>query len=175
VYAFPKLADLVLPPVALGLFYLGMIATVMSTIDAYAFIAATTVGRDVVWRLKRGDPSRIPGWSRAGLWLTCAFAAALALARPSVVALWHDIGSVVTPVLLLPVLLALSARGRPGPRGALWLMLVPGLLTLGWVLWKSLPGAKGTYPFAIEPIYAGLAASLLAWLATRWSREEPLP
>jgi SSS family solute:Na+ symporter len=178
VYAFPKLADLVLPPVALGLFYLGMIATVMSTIDAYAFIAATTVGRDVVWRLKGGDPSRIPFipmWSRAGLWLTCAFAAALALARPSVVALWHDIGSVVTPVLLLPVLLALSARGRPGPRGALWLMLVPGLLTLGWVLWKSLPGAKGTYPFAIEPIYAGLAASLLAWLATRWSREEPLP
>jgi SSS family solute:Na+ symporter len=172
VYAFPRLADLTLPPVALGLFYLGMIATVMSTIDAYAFIAATTVGRDVVWRLKGGDPSRIPAWSRRGLWLTCAFAAALALARPSVVALWHDIGSIVTPVLLLPVLLALSKRGRPGPRGALWLMVAPGLVTLGWVLWKSAPASTGAYPFSIEPIYAGLAASLLVWAAVRISGEE---
>jgi len=175
VYAFPRLANMTLPPVALGLFYLGMIATVMSTIDAYAFIGATTVGRDVIWRLKGGDVSRIPAWSRWGLWITCAFAAALALARPSVVALWHDLGSVVTPVLLLPVLLALSRRGRPGPRGVLWLMALPGLVTLGWVLWKSVPSAKGAYPFSIEPIYAGLAASLLAWLACRWTREESLP
>jgi SSS family solute:Na+ symporter len=172
VYAFPMLADRVLPPVALGLFYLGMIATVMSTIDAYAFIAATTVGRDLVWRLRRGDPARIPAWSRWGLWITCAFAAALALARPSVVALWHDLGSVVTPVLLLPVLLALSRRGRPGPRGALWLMVLPGLLTLAWVLMKSVPSSKGAYPFSIEPIYAGLACSLLVWGAVRISGEE---
>jgi SSS family solute:Na+ symporter len=175
VYAFPKLADMTLPPVALGLFYLGMIATVMSTIDAYAFIAATTVGRDVVWRLKGGDPScipLIPMWSRWGLWLTCAFAAVLALARPSVVALWHDLGSVVTPVLLLPVLLALSKRGRPGPLGVLWLMVLPGLVTLGWVLWKSAPASHGAYPFSIEPIYAGLACSLLVWGAVRISGEE---
>ena len=45
VFAFPELARITLPPVALGLFYLGMIATVMSTIDSYAFIAATTVPR----------------------------------------------------------------------------------------------------------------------------------
>jgi len=175
VLAFPKLADMALPPVALGLFYLGMIATVMSTIDAYAFIAATTVGRDVIWRLKGGDPARIPAWSRVGLWLTCAFAAALALARPSVVALWHDLGSIVTPVLLLPVLLALSRRGRPGPRGAVWLMVLPGLVTLGWVLWKSAPASRGAYPFSIEPIYAGLAASLLVWGAVRGSGEESMP
>ena len=175
VYAFPKLADMTLPPVALGLFYLGMIATVMSTIDAYAFIAATTVGRDVWWRLRGGDPSRIPAWSRWGLWITCAFAAALALALPSVVALWHDLGSVVTPVLLLPVLLAIWKRGLPGPRGAVWLMVLPGLVTLGWVLWKNAPVSRGAYPFAIEPVYVGLAASLLVWGVVRGSRKESLP
>jgi len=174
VYAFPRLANLVLPPVALGLFYLAMIATVMSTIDAYAFIAATTVGRDVIWRLRGGEPGRIPAWSRLGLWLAAAFSAALALARPSVVALWHDLGSVVTPVLLLPVLLALARAGRPGPRGALLLMLVPAAVTLPWVLWKYVPRSKGLYPFSIEPIYAGLAASILTWGVTRLSREESL-
>ena len=70
-------------------------------------------------------------------WIATAFATALALARPSVVALWHDLGSVVTPTLLLPVLLALTRRGRPGPRGVLWLMLLPAAVTLGWVLWKG--------------------------------------
>ena len=173
VYAFPRLANITLPPVALGLFYLGMIATVMSTIDSYAFIAATTVGRDFLWRLRGGDPARIPGWSRIGLWLATAFAAALALARPSIVALWHDLGSIVTPVLLLPVLLALARRGRPGPRGALLLMLLPGVVTLGWVLVKNFAGARGEYPWRLEPIYAGLGTSLLAWGATRFIREEP--
>jgi SSS family solute:Na+ symporter len=173
VYAFPRLANMTLPPVALGLFYLGMIATVMSTIDSYAFIAATTVGRDFIWRLRGGDPARIPAWSRIGLWLATAFATALALARPSVVALWHDLGSIVTPVLLLPVLLALARRGRPGPRGALLLMLLPGVVTLGWVLWKAQAGSRGEYPWRLEPIYAGLGTSLLAWGATRFIREEP--
>lgn len=172
VYAFPRLANITLPPVALGLFYLGMIATVMSTIDSYAFIAATTVGRDLVWRVRGGDPARIPAWSRIGLWIATAWAAALALARPSVVALWHDLGSVVTPVLLLPVLLAMAGRGRPGPRGAMWMMVIPGVVTLGWVSWKSAPASHGAYPLSVEPIYAGLATSLIAWSATRLFREE---
>ncbi len=172
VYAFPRLANLTLPPVALGLFYLGMIATVMSTIDSYAFIAATTVGRDFVWRLRGGDPARIPAWSRVGLWVAAAWAALIALAKPSIVTIWHDLGSVVTPVLLLPVLLATAGRGRPGPRGALLLMLLPGVVALGWVLWKSLPLARGAYPYGIEPIYPGLAASLVAWPLARLLREE---
>ena len=174
VNAFPQLANMTLPPVALGLFYLGMIATVMSTIDSYAFIAATTVGRDLVWRLRGGDTARIPVWSRYGLWFAAAFATVLALARPSVVALWHDLGSIVTPMLLLPVLLAVAGRGRPGPRGAMLMMLVPGALTLGWVLWKN---GHASYPFALEPIYAGLATSLLVWAAARAlnSRAANLP
>jgi len=172
VQAFPRLANATLPPVALGVFYLGMIATVMSTVDSYAFIAATTVGRDVVWRVRGGDPARIPAWSRVGLWLATAFATVLALARPSVVALWHDLGSIVTPTLLLPVLLALARRGRPGPRGVLWLMLVPAVVTLGWVLWKTAAASGGRYPLGLEPIYAGLTASLVTWAASRLAREE---
>jgi SSS family solute:Na+ symporter len=164
--AFPLLANMTLPPVALGLFYLGMIATVMSTIDSYAFIAATTIGRDLVWRLRGGDTARIPEWSRYGLWLATAFATALALARPSVVALWHDLGSIVTPVLLLPVLLAVAGRGRPGARGAMLMMAAPGAVTLGWVLWKSFPPGHGDYPYGVEPIYAGLVTSLLTWGGT---------
>lgn len=166
VFAFPELARLALPPVALGLFFVGMTATVMSTIDSYAFIAATTVARDIVWRLRGGDESRLPHLARVGLWIATAFACALALSSPSVIALWHGIGSVVTPVLLLPVALALSGRGRLGPRRTVALMLLPGAVSLGWVLAKSFAWTPG-YPFGLEPIYAGLGASLATWLAGR--------
>ncbi len=165
VFAFPEVARITLPPFALGLFYLAMIATVMSTIDSYGFIAATTVSRDVIWRIGRGDESRIPSWTRWGLWLAALFAAALAIARQSVVDLWHDLGSIVTPTLLLPVGAALLGRGRLGPRATLAAMLLPFVLSLAWVVARSLrpPG----YPLGIEPISVGLAASLLAYAAGR--------
>ncbi len=162
VFAYPELARVTLPPVALGLFYLGMIATVMSTIDSYAFIAATTIGRDVIWRLKGGDESRLPAWSRWGLWISTAFATVLAVGSQSVIGLWHDLGSITTPSLLLPVGLALYGRGRVGPRRTLALMVLPFVVTLSWVVVFRL---RGAYPLSLEPIYAGLATSLATWLA----------
>lgn len=172
VFAFPELARLTLPPVALGLFYLGMIATVMSTIDSYAFIAATTVGRDFIWRLRGGDESKLPFYSRIGLWLSTAVATALAVASQSVIALWHDIGSVATPMLLLPVATALAGRGKLGSRWTVAWMVVPGLVSLYWVLAKSFAWTPG-YPLRLEPIYAGLGASLVTWFAGRaLSRRE---
>jgi SSS family solute:Na+ symporter len=169
VFAFPEVARITLPPLALGLFYLGMIATVMSTIDSYAFIAAATVGRDFVWRLKRDvSEDRVPIYTRWGLWASGLFAAALALAKPSVVELWRDLGSITTPTLLVPVGAALLGRGRIGPRATLAAMIAPFVVTVFWVVWKSAgPGHGAAYPFSIEPIYAGLAASLIAYAAGR--------
>jgi SSS family solute:Na+ symporter len=172
VFAFPELARLTLPPGALGIFHLAMIATVMSTVNSYGFIAATTLGRDVLWRLRGGrDESRLPDLSKQGLWITMAFATALALARPSIVDLWHDLGSITTPVLLLPVGLALARRGGLGPRWTTAAMLAPFAITVAWVVAKDL-GPAGVYPLHVEPIYAGLAASLAVYGAGWLSPKE---
>jgi len=48
VQAFPALAAHVLPPFLQGIFTVAMLATIMSTVDSYAFICAVTLGRDVV-------------------------------------------------------------------------------------------------------------------------------
>ncbi len=202
VFAFPELARVTLPPVALGLFYLAMIATVMSTVDSYGFIAATTIGRDLVWRMRAGtsrgatgaasapapvvdaggpDPDAGAGgaedaepagpddplivrWSRRGLWIAAAFAAALALARQSVIGLWHDLGSITTPALLLPVATALLGRARLAPRWTLAAMALPFFVSLGWVVAHQLD-PRHRYPLSLEPIYAGLATSLAIYAA----------
>jgi SSS family solute:Na+ symporter len=178
VFAFPELARVVLPPVALGLFYLAMIATVMSTIDSYGFIAATTIGRDLVWRLRgESGEERVADYSRLGIWISTAFACALALVQQSVIEIWRNLGSIVTPVLLLPVATALTGRGRVGPRWTLAAMLLSAAVSLFWVLAKAipLPGHPAAYPWSVEPIYAGLAASLLLYAAGWVSRRESSP
>ena len=167
VYAFPELARVTLPPLALGLFYLAMIATVMSTVDSYGFIAAETLGRDLFWRLRRGtSEEQIPHLTRIGLWLSALTATVLALANPSVVGLWHDLGSITTPALLLPVGTALLGRARVGPRLTTTAMVVAFAVSTAWVLIKALPpsGWPGGYPFGIEPIYAGLGVSLAIYV-----------
>ena len=135
VFAYPALGKITLPPFALGLFYLGMIATVMSAIDAYGFVAGATIGRDLIWRL-RGETSeeRIAGYSKLGLWIACAFATVLALTIPTVIGLWHDLGSIVTPVLLLPVATALLGRMRLSSRVTLLAMTAAFAVSLGWIV-----------------------------------------
>lgn len=164
VMAFPELARQVLPPLALGLFFVGMTATIMSTIDSYTFVAATTLTHDVAWRVLGGSRERIPSWSRAALWATTLFAMALALSRRSVIDLWKDIGSVVTPALLLPIVLAVYARRRLPSRPALVMVLAPAIVALAWTLARG-RSADGSPPFGIEPIYAGLGVSLALVLA----------
>jgi len=166
VFAFPELARVTLPPFALGIFYLAMIATVMSTIDGYGFIAATTIGRDVIGRFRhRGRPieeSRAITYSKWGLLIAAVFATVLALAKESVVTLWHDLGSITTPALLLPVGTALLERGRLTPGWTRVAMAAPFLVSLGWVIAHDV---RGTWPLSLEPIYAGLATSLAIYAA----------
>jgi Na+/proline symporter/outer membrane receptor for Fe3+-dicitrate len=166
VFAYPELAKITLPPFALGLFYVGMIATVMSTIDSYGFIAGATIGRDLIWRIRgEATEARVAFYSKIGLWIACAFAAVLALMNPTVIGLWHDLGSIVTPALLLPVATALAGRYRIGSTATVVAMAAPFLVSLVWVLSRK-TGAEGTrYPLGIEPIYAGLVTSVVAYAA----------
>lgn len=161
--AYSALASAVLPPVAQALFTVGLLATVMSTIDSYAFLAAITCGRDIAWRLagSRGSATR---YSRLGMLVTAAVSLGLALWRESIVGLWHDLGSIGTPVLLFP--LALSFRAR-APRAG-WIlaaMLAGGGISLAWVIVEAVSGA---YPLGLRPIFPGLALSgLLSAIAAR--------
>ena len=74
--------------------------------------------------------------------------------------LWHDLGSITTPALLIPVGTALLGRGRIGPGWMLATILVPMLITFAWVMAKTF--GRG-YPGGVEPIYVGLATSLALW------------
>ena len=166
-FAFPELARMVLPAGLFGLFLAALLATVMSTIDSYTFIAAQALGRDFFWRGK-ADRSAIDAtrYVRVGLLATFVGAYLLALASESIIALWHGLGSVSAPILLLQMLTSWSSRSKFGKRVVLAGMLVSGLVALVWRLWPEMSGQE-SYWFNIEPIYAGLAISVLFYVTGR--------
>ncbi len=168
--AFPMLAEAVLPPLAKGAFYVGMLATVMSTLNTSAFLSAQTLGRDIALRLRGtaalGEDRASVRATRIGLVVSCALAAVLCLAVPSVVNLWYAIGTVIIPGLLVPLVSSYFPSLRVRPAFAFASMLLGWLVSSAWLLAAAVPGSAGN-PLGIEPMYPGLLLSLLVWAIGR--------
>ncbi len=171
-YAYPMLAEITLPSIAKGLFYIGMLATIMSSLSSLTFISAMTIGNDIVGRFTR-SPDRerlINQWTKIGLMVSALFSIALALAVPSVVQLWYTIGTAIIPGLIVPVLASYSRRLRIGAHFAFAAMIVGWGLSTSSLLYGQLiaNGAQPSYLFGIEPMYPGLIASFMVWGIGVW-------
>jgi SSS family solute:Na+ symporter len=161
--AFPILGARVLPPVAAGLFFAGMLATVLSTFDSYLFISAQTLGHDLAARWRGADPSRSNVWTRAGLAVAGAGAVGLALSGLSVIEVWHHLGSIGTPALVVPLLASFDARLRVPPLAAGAGMTSSASVAAVWIV----TARDGRYWLGVEPIFPALALSLAWWVFGR--------
>jgi len=165
VQAFPALAAHVLPPFFQGIFTVALLATIMSTVDSYAFICAVTLGRDVIGRwkgnLEENEEESLP-LIRISLTLTAVLAVAMALLSESVIGLWKILGSLGTPVLLGPLMLGHWGKKLNGTRTAL-VMVLSGVSAGVWLLL-----GRGEAWLGIEAIFPGLLVSAVGlWWAAR--------
>jgi SSS family solute:Na+ symporter len=168
IMAYPMLAETVLPPVAKGLFFAGILATIMSTLNTLTFVSGQTIGKDIYLRLlpavagRSGGEGKATTATRAGLAAALAASVPVAVLIPSVIEIWYTVGTVTIPGLIVPVLSAYSVRWRLSPRYAFLSMLLGWTTsTLWWVAGAATAGS-GRLLFGIEPIYPGLVMSLLA-------------
>lgn len=165
-FAYPMLAEMILPSVWKGLFYIGMLATIMSTLSSLTFIGASTIGNDIVGRItSNSNPIvkevRIQFWTKIGLVLSGAFAIFLSLAIPSVVRLWYVIGTAIIPGLIVPLMASYFPRLTIPAKHAFFSMLFGWVTSMIWLIAGQLNG--GNYWFSIEPMYPGLGIALLFW------------
>lgn len=167
VMAYPVLAERMLPPGVKGLFYVGMLAPIMASIVSYTFIAAMTIGRDFLWRLRsETDDRNLPAYTRIGLGVTSVAAILISLAIPSVVKQWYAFGSILVPGLLLPLLGAYGPPRYKVPANfAFASMLLGASVSLSCLLWGWGHGGFDAprFPLGWQPMYPGFAAAALVY------------
>ncbi len=156
ILAFPALAVEVFPPWLAALMFIGMLATIMSTVDTNGFIAAATLA-NLVSRETDEMSMRAAMRARWGILITGVWSAGLALLSESIIDLWHGLGSIGTPALLLPMMSSFFHRLRIRRSWILPWILLPGILSAFWLFSETEKG----YLLGVEPIYVGLAVSVL--------------
>lgn len=169
--AYPLLAQLVLPTFWKGLFFAGMFATILSTLNSFLFVSATTLGRDLFWKWNGENKKTEISWIQAGMVISGILCIWMAYAIPSVVKLWYSIGTVIVPGLLIAMVSTFFPKMQVSSRWMMAVMLsgfLVSLLCLGYG-WRNQIGGY-EFPFGIEPMFPGLGASILIWLLGQWQR-----
>jgi solute:Na+ symporter, SSS family len=167
--SYPALALKVLPAGILGLFVIGMFATVMSTVNAYALIAASTFGNDLIPRLFPSAKDKVSRYTRIGLLISTLIAVVLAISYRSVIEIWYLYGTIGAPALMMPIVTSFVGKRRLGSTMALVSILASGGVSLVWYLLSD--HQMGSPWLGVEPVFPGLAVSLL--LFGVFSRRQP--
>jgi SSS family solute:Na+ symporter len=168
VLSFPLYAEKILPSGVKGLFYAALFATIISTLNAFLFLSATTVGRDFIFRFSRKkDETRLRFYTNIGLIAAGAFAVLTAYLIPSVIDIWYTIGSVCIPAIILPVLSAYYPKIKVERRIIIAEMLAALIISSTWYfLRKDFSGIVRE----IEPMIIGLlCAFLIHFSAFTWN------
>ena len=102
--SYPLLADLILPNFWKGIFLVALLAIIMSTLQSYAFLSASTIGGDILGAFKKNVS--LKKLSQIGLFISLVFSVILAFIIPSPVELIYKTASVAVPALLFPTLVS---------------------------------------------------------------------
>jgi len=164
-YAFPALGDKLLPPLVKGIFFLGMIATIMSSLHSYIFISSNTFGRDIFARFKNESGENVL-YNRTGLVISALFSFAIAYLIPSVITIWYTIGTLIIPALLIAVVSSYFEKLQIHSKYIFLAMLLSFstsfVLFLFGLYYKT--GSQPALFLGLEPIYPGLVIGLLIYL-----------
>ncbi|MBO4351852.1 MAG: sodium:solute symporter family protein [Proteobacteria bacterium] len=167
-HAFPALAAEVLPIGLVGLFFTGLLATVLSSLDSNLFTTAATLGRDL-WPQKCFEKMDIQSRTRISLVIGAIIASTIALISDSVVKIWEVFGSMSAASLLIPILSSYYPKFRMSNRGSLVLMMVGCGVTVTWFIVQKI---TGELIFGLRPLLAGGIAAILCYLIDQIIRRK---
>lgn len=162
VMVYPVLANEILPIGLKGLFFVALLATIMSTLDSYLFLSGQTLGRDLLVKVfpntENNTLTRISTLGAAVIGIL------LIIIYPSVIDLWYVIGSVMIPGLLIPVLGVYLPLFSVKRAWVLPLMFLSTGVSLLWLILGTISADEAYNFLGVEPFYPGLFTSILLWL-----------
>ncbi len=161
IYAFPLLAEKLLSPGIKGLFYAALFATILSTLNSFLFLSATTFGRDFIYKLKpdSGEKS-IVKYTKTGLVVTILISIPLAYFVQSIIQLWYLIGSILIPGIILLIIGAYYEKFRISSKFAVWEIILAVFGSGAWFFIREQLSPDNMF-YVIEPMLLGLFVGIV--------------
>ncbi len=167
--SYLSIAGSVLPPVLLGIFLTGLIATVMSTVDSFTLLGAMNISHDLyksIFRPKSTEKQEIK-MTKIGIIITAGFAMILALFFDSIVAMWYTIGTIGISALIVPILVGFFYKGKKSSLASILSMFAGSGTSLFWLISGYMNLDSWGWPqylYGLEPLYPGLLMSLVVFV-----------
>jgi len=177
VLSYPLFAEKILGEGIKGIFYAAMFATIMSTLNSFYFLSATTISRDFIYRLrKKSGEEKLKLYAVYGLLISGVLSIVLAYLVPSVIEIWYTIGSFCIPGIILPVISAYYIKLKIDNRILLIEMISAIALSVSWFFVRQEYYLATKIISDIEPMIVGLTGAALIHLygmyVKRFSFEE---
>ncbi len=146
------------PPVIRGLFIVGLLGTIMSTLDSYYLTAGMTLVKDLYGRISKKEitEKRMVSLTRVGIALSAVVGLLLALQFEMVIEAWIMIGGLFIAGAFVPVICGIFWPWKRTLAGGTASMVVGLGAALIWHLMGS--------PFELDPLIIAFPASFLAFL-----------
>ncbi len=161
VNAFPLLAEKVLSPGLKGIFYAAMFATIISTLNSFLFLSATTIGRDFIFKIiKNPKEEKVKSYTVIGIIISGAISIIIAYSIPSVVEIWYTIGSLFIPGIILPVISAYYPKIRILSGFTLLEIVTAVVISSVWYLLRNEFTTVILFQ-SLEPMIVGLFVSVI--------------
>ena len=167
--AFLVLANSVLPVGLKGMFYVGILATVMSTLDSNTLVSGITLGKDIFSGYPAFKKHSTNALIKASMVIVLLMGIITAIWMPSVIDLWYTFSSISIPALLVPTLLSIFKQPLSS-RAALLNLTLPPLVSFLWFLFGKID--EWNYFCGLEPFYPGIFCSLVILILFKNSHKE---
>ncbi len=166
--AYLSIAGALLPPVLLGLFLTGLIATIMSTADSFTFLGAMNISHDLYKNIfrKKATDKQVIFMTKIGILISLGVSVVLALFFDSIVDMWYYIGTIGISALIVPIVFGFFYSKKKSPLASLSSMIAGSTTSMLWVI-HGFINEVGGYPVyisGIEPLYPGLFASFVVFV-----------
>ncbi len=159
VLAFPFLAEKLLSPGFKGIFYAGMFATIISTLNSFLFLSATTIGRDFFYRINpQLSDDKIKFFTSIGIIVSGIISIIISYLIPSVVQIWYTIGSLFIPAIIPAAVSAYYSKFRIENKIMLIEMLISLLAGIIWFYIRD--SFSKSLLYVLEPMLVGLLAAV---------------
>lgn len=158
--AYPLLAEKILGSGLKGIFYIGMLATIISTLNSFLFLSATTLGKDFIFIIsKQSDESKLKKYVSISVIVSGFISILICLIIPSVVQIWYTLGSLFIPGIIVAVISSYYEKLKVRNEILTLEIIIGILLSAIWLFVRD--SFNQTFLKEIEPMLVGLVAVLI--------------